>query len=268
MKIGAKTGLIPEKIEMIQKLPEIVDFIEIYFGRNRIPLEDVRRLDTRWIVHGPHISQGVNFSNLTEDGARIFKESIELARDVGAKYVITHSGFAKKNEDKEKSVETMIEKTLEMKDFARENSVELLIENLMPEDFSPMAKGWDTVPHYYSVCTPEETKSMMKKTGLDFVFDFSHAFMASKYHKLDYKKFMEDFVSLGPIMFHICDSKVSEKVELHLPLGQGDYDIDFFASLIGGKDVTLEISSSIGGLPTLEDFTSSISHLRSLGYQV
>lgn len=267
MKIGGKTSLVPEKKEMIQGLTEIVDFIEIYFGRKRMLLEEIKSFDTRWVVHGPHVSQGVNFSKPTNEGTEIFKESIVLARDLGAKYVVTHPGFFKINDDKEKMLEAMTENFLEMKDFAGENSVQLLIENLMTEDFYFVVNGSDKIPDYYFVSTPEEMKIMTKKLNVGFVLDFSHAFMSSRYHNLDYKKFMKDFVSLDPVMFHMNDSKLENKIELHLPLGQGNYDIKFFASLIGDKDVTLEVSST-SGPPVINDFISSIDYLKSIGVKL
>jgi sugar phosphate isomerase/epimerase len=125
-------------------------------------------------------------------------------------------------------------------------------------------------PDYYFVHSPEDVKVATKKLGVDFLLDFSHAAITAKGFGKDYKKFILELSSLNPAMFHICDNKFDSPFDMHLPLGRGDYDIKFFASLVGDNDMTLEVSSGHmdGRLPTLSDFTESIDHLRSLGVRV
>lgn len=262
MKIGAKTSVHPERWEMIKELVRIVDFIEVYYTDERISLAELKKLETRWVVHGPHIAHGVDFTKLTKEGKDVFKKSIVLANDLEAKYVIVHPGSFEEGK-KGNMFGEMIRNILLVKDFASDNGVSLIIENLYYFDTWPVELGISTKPYHWFGHTPEEIKKITKATRTDFLMDFAHAFLTSKSLGIDYKKIMNEFAALKSQMFHICDGTLASDKDEHLPLGKGEYDLPFFASLIGNKDVTLEVAS--GKYPTLEDFVESVNYLNKLG---
>lgn len=267
MKIGAKISLDPERRGEIERIVGIVDFVEVFVKKGNMPASEARELGTRWVVHGPHVSHGVNFSKLTDEGRQKFRDSIVLASELEARYVIVHPGACKRGDDRQTMYEEMIANILEMRDFASQNSVELILENITDEDVYPVHKGMSESPDMYLVSTPGEIRDSTKRLGLDFLMDFSHAAITALHQGRDYKEFVREVAGLKPEMFHICDNKASSPYDMHLPLGRGDYDIAFFASLIGDEDVTLEVTSDhLGGvLPTFDDFKESVDHLVSLG---
>lgn len=267
MRLGAKINLDPRRREEIEKIVGITDFIEVFVREDNMPASEARKLGTRWVVHGPHVSHGVNFSKLTDEGRQKFRDSIVFARELEARYVIVHPGACKRGEDRQAMYEEMIANVFEMKDFASENSVDLILENITDEDAYVVHNGTSDSPDMYLVSTPDEIRDATKRLGVDFLMDFSHAAITGLHLGRNYKEFVSEVADLKPAMFHICDNRFSSPYDLHLTLGRGDYDIAFFASFVGDKDVTLEVTSDhIGGvLPTFDDFKESIDHLEKLG---
>jgi deoxyribonuclease-4 len=255
MKIGAKIGPTEDNWGTLQKLAKSMDFIEAYYTKERTELSRLLSLDTRWVVHGPHSGHGFN----TVDGSnmKFFEDSIVLAYELGAKYVILHPGHYREG-NRKVLFNRMIENMKKLKSLCKKNKVGILIENIIP--FLHMGPDIPIISEKDEGFgfAPEEVKKILKELRCEFVLDFSHAYISSLHLNVDYKEFIGEFMKLRPVMFHICDGNLGKKKDMHLPLGKGNYDLPFFISVID-RDVTLEIKP-----PTLENFAESKKYIERI----
>ncbi len=256
MQIGAKTSLLKERWDLIKELTKIMDFIEVYYTEDRIPLSKLLSLDTRWVVHGPHLLHGVNLAkeDPNESNIEIFKKSIILANELGAEYVVTHAGYFSLRDDMDLVRRTIIDNINSLKRFAKDYKVKLLAENsaynlmLNKSRVDPKTK----LPLFGLFSSPKEIEYILRKIKCDFLLDFAHAYITSLNKNQDYNEFIKSLMEFKPAMFHICDGILNKEIDDHLSLGKGNYDLPFFLSLIKDQDVTLEISPV-----TLENFLDS-----------
>jgi len=251
MKLGAKIDLKPEHSHLVKKLEKLFDFIEVYY--KPIAAEKIKKdllSNTRFVVHAPHHADVVNLARLRKSNIKYIERSVVFASKIKARYVIVHPGYLPVTQKKRKSkyLENCIKNLKELKKFAEEYGIKILVENL------PLK----SVKNSLELCsTPQELKKILKKVKCGFVLDFSHAYHASISHKVDYKKFIREFVKLKPVMFHLYDGRANEEADSHLPLGEGNLDLPFFISFIKDEDVTLEISP-----PTLKNYVNALKYLK------
>jgi sugar phosphate isomerase/epimerase len=264
MRVGAKTSVQPSRLEMIRKLigDGVVDFIEVYVTKDRVPIPVLKDACDSWVVHGPHAGHGVRFHDLTKEGSNAFKESIELASALNAKYVITHIGGAQPDKNIEKAYTRAIENVLTIKDFANQHGVGLLMENLIYNETYVVEIGLEKTPDKNFCALPQDVARVLKDVKCGFIMDFAHAIITSKNVGMDPKKILQELSDLKPVMFHVCDGHYGMEVDEHLNLGRGNYDLPFFFNIIGDRDVTLEISSD--KLPVFDDFKESVEYLKNL----
>ncbi len=262
MKLGAKISLGKDKWDLLNKLTNEMDFIEVYYTEDRIYLTNLLSLDTRWVVHGPHLSHGVNFAkdDPAESNIELFKKGIVLAHELGAEHVITHAGYYNPKDNKDRIGEIVIENILQLKKFAKQHNVKLFLENSMFKLATKLElHNAENIPNLLGFFSaPDEIEYILKKVRCEFLLDFSHAYITSINKGKDYKKFIGQLMEFKPAMFHLCDGKKNDPTDRHLPLGKGNYDLPFFLSLIGDHDVTLEVT------PTLEGFLDSKKYIQKV----
>ncbi len=261
MKIGAKIGLLKERWNLIKKLTEVMDFIEVYYTEVRVATPKLLSLDTRWVIHGPHIGKGVNLAkeNPNENNMKLFEKSIIFANEIGAKHIITHAGYCSLQDDKETVRRTIINNIRLLKNFSKKYNVKLLVENsIFNTSLSKTFAKTNISPPVIGIfSTPEEIEYILKKVKCEFLLDFSHAYISSLNKNEDYKKFILRLMKFKPLMFHVCDGIINNTTDAHLPLGKGNYNLNFFLSLIKNRYVTLEISPLI-----LESFLDSKKYIQ------
>jgi sugar phosphate isomerase/epimerase len=265
MRIGAKTSVQPQRRGMIERLVEdgIADFIEVYVTKDRMPSAELKKICDSWVVHGPHVGHGVRFPDLTESAAETFKDSIRLASDLGARYVITHIGGMHPGSDMESGYSKAVENILMMKDFAKDFGVELLMENLIYKENYVVEIGLEKT-HDWNFCSkPDDVRRLLKDVKCGLLMDFAHAIVTSHNMGADHRDVLKEILDLEPVMFHVCDGRFGVEKDGHMNLGRGDYDIKSFFGMIGDSDVTLEIASD--RIPVFEDFKESVDYLRSIG---
>jgi sugar phosphate isomerase/epimerase len=257
MILGAKIDLKPKHLKFVNQLIHIYDFIEVYFTPDAVvDHNDALATHEKWIVHAPHHQHMVNLATGSETN-KIVEKSIIFAGKLGAEYVIVHPGFLPKTElqNKESYEKNLLVNLKNLRKLCEKSSVQLLLENV------PLIHEKNF--KYIDLCsTPQEMKIFLKESGCGFVLDFPHAYHASVSHKIDYKKFILEFMKLKPKIFHLYDGRASEELDTHLAFGQGNLDIPFFVSLIGDNRVTLEISP-----PTVDAYVDAQKYLKDLNLQ-
>ena len=212
--------------EQIQKVSEICDFVEIIpIKKKHIP--KLKDLQTRWNVHAKHKGVGMNLADKTleKKNLKLMEEAIYTANELNAKVIVTHAGnLVNKNCSQEQSLK-ILEKI---------NDDRIVIENLCFESSLNQ--------------TPTTIKQFTKISKKSICFDFSHAQMVAARSNITWEKFLNDFIKLKPVYFHICDGNMGEAKDMHLNLGKGDFDLKNFKKLIGKKPVALEVDvkSSMG----------------------
>jgi len=254
LRIGAKTNLGKETWKTVKQLPKVTDYIEVYHIKEKIDLKKMLSLKTDWLMHGPHLSHGFNIAD--NHGVKIFQESVILAHQLGAEYVILHPGVYRIGK-RLNVLEKMIENINQMKDFCKGYDIKIIIENLFP------SRSLTGIPaKIYSLFyenfgyLPKEMEIIMKKTNCELLLDFPHVCITALTLGHDQRELTENFMKLKPRMFHISDGFSNKKKDFHLPLGKGNYDLPYFISRIGDHDVTMEIKP-----PTLQNIVESKNYI-------
>ena len=239
LRIGAKTNLWEETWKIVKQLPKITDYIEVYYTKETVELKKLRSLKTDWLMHGPHLSHVFNIAD--NRGIKTFQESVILAHQLGAEYVILHPGVFRIGK-RMVVLDKMIENINQLKDFCGGYDIKIVVENLFP------ARSLSGVPaKIYSLFyenfgfLPKEMGIILKRTNCEFLLDFPHACITALTLGHDQRELIESLMKLKPKMFHISDGISDKSKDLHLPLGKGNYDLPYFISRIGEHDVTMEI---------------------------
>lgn len=237
MRLGAK--ITTDDLSVAEELAEIFDFLEVLYISETSNWN--KKISNALVVHAPHHMHEVDLSK--KDGNIHFvKDAIEFARKIGAKRVIIHGGMKSEDDHTAENMRELIE-------FGE--GLKIITENL------PYKTG--TTTNSYS--TPAQLKKLLEKTGCGFVLDFSHAAHACFSLNLDFDQTIKEFLKLDPVMFHLYDTKIDRDRDLHLPLGQGDFDIPKLIKLIGDKDATLEMRRPV----MVKDFVNSLNYLKKMG---
>ena len=223
MKFGLKlwsinTDLIDQAVHLIDE--KVFDYIELFV----VPDSEIKPflIDVPYIIHIPHEKFGVNLGDPTakEYTLQMTNESIAWAEPLNAKHLILHAGYG--------SMQHATDLLHEISDSR------LLIEN-MPK----VGLGGEAMIGY----SPAQIQKLIKDDSMGLCLDFGHAVKAAVSLKLDYKKYVREFMELKPKFFHISDGRLSGERDEHLGIGAGEYDIIYFMKCIESNSsafVTLE----------------------------
>lgn len=181
---------------------------------------------------GIHTASYVNtaeiFSAIRKGVMDHFKEFIDLARNIGARYLIIHCGVYFRQF--RKRVEECLFQTLkEITTYAEQRGIPLLIENMNRIPQTPAGKPWDLSLEqpeisYLGVTMEElaEVYSRLNSPMLGFSLNIAHAHLLAD----GFLPFLKAFRSkLGNVQISDNNGVTDE----HLPIGEGTAD---FASLI------------------------------------
>lgn len=223
LKFGLKfwstnTDLIDQAIQLIDE--KTFDYIELFVVPDT--KIDPFKIDVPYIIHIPHHKFGVNIgeSRLKKYNLEKIYESIIWADKLDAKYLILHAGHG--------SMESAVDILGEVIDNR------LLIENM------PKVGLNDEKMIGYS---PEQIEELICVNNAGLCLDFGHAVKAAASLRLDYKKYVREFMELEPRVFHVSDGTLSEEKDEHLSIGDGEYDFGFLMDYVeksGSDMVTLE----------------------------
>lgn len=174
----------------------------------------------KWIIHAPTDRFGFNPGDPTKrnDNKKMIAESIEWANKLGAKRIIVHPGFGS------------IEEWMQFITSVHDDRVH--IENMPYTGLEGQRMlGYDVKglePAMHDFCTHMHHPICL---------DISHAIKAAIGLKVDIKKFLGEFERLYPNYFHISDARLSNEMDEHLNIGEGEYDFSIVKLCINPKAV-------------------------------
>ncbi|MFH1420454.1 MAG: TIM barrel protein [Candidatus Aenigmatarchaeota archaeon] len=233
LKVGLKlySGNPRKKIEEAIK---IADFVEVLIEPN-IDFTFLKKYKTVFEIHCAHRLQGFNPADRMKwhKSEKMLDDAVCAANLLDAKKIIVHLGMI---ESKNCSLDNAL-KFFEIYQKKHGTDKRMLLENLCRISKETLIMN-----------LPDESKKMMKRLGYGLCLDFSHAAVTAKLLSLDYKDVISGFAKLGPKYFHVCDGRTSSKIDLHLGLEKGNFDLEFFKRVIKkskSKQVLLEVPHNI-----------------------
>jgi len=97
---------------------------------------------------------------------------------------------------------------------------------------------------------PDEIEDFKRQGGCGFCLDLNHAIKAACAYDIPYPQYLESFIALNPIMFHLSDGMLDGGKDEHFAIGEGKYDMKLLLDLISrsGEEihVTLEVPKQHG----------------------
>lgn len=214
MKVGVKTYTDKEGYEYLKEIVDYCDFVEILPIPGNKFWKKFKDYDVPFTIHSAHQAFGADPGHVKSHKKTdvCINTAIEAADFFDSDVIVVHPGVVGKT--RKSSME------IALKYLKKFNEPRFHIENL---------PSWK---HHIELGTyPEEIEIFMKKIKCGFCFDISHAALSAPMLKVDYKKFVKSFMRLKPKYFHICGGNVM-KHDDHHPLMEGDYDQNFFKSLL------------------------------------
>jgi len=220
MKFGVKTYF---DAEFADYFKDKADFLEVMavVGEDYSFLEDY---PLPIVVHAMHFLFGVNCADksLSEKNMEAIDFAVELADKYGAEKIIVHAG---RLVNKDCSVEQVV-------DFLKKFDDRILIENCGKRN--------------NFVYSPENTSRVLFDTGKRLIFDVNHAIGAARELGEDYIKFIERFLKLKPVHFHIGGQKLGVG-DGHLFFDESNIPVEEILKMLPSDAwVTIETGTDIG----------------------
>lgn len=207
MKFGLKlwstnTNLIEMAVSLVKN--QTFDYIELFVVPNSSI--DPFMIEVPYIIHIPHEKFGVNIGDPAKKvyNLQIINECINWANNLDAKYLILHAG-----DGSMKSASDILSNISDNR---------ILIENM-----TKIGLNEEKMIGYSALQISELTNSR----GMNLCLDFGHAIKAALSMGIDYEEYIAEFLELKPFMFHICDGDLKNKKDMHMNIGEGEYDIEY-----------------------------------------
>lgn len=101
----------------------------------------------------------------------------------------------------------------------------------------------------------------MDATGLGFCLDAAHAVCYANRARRPWLEVFDEFLALGPAMYHLADGDAAAETDAHEHLGRGTFDLPRILGRIpDGSAVTVETKKDS---PTdLNDFVRDVEYVR------
>lgn len=251
MALPFKTGL---KIYStnLSLIPEIrsfggapFDFIELYalpetYERT---VDHWKALDADFIVHAAHSHHGVNLARADFEAINRARlgEACRFADALGAEIVVVHGGNNGTFEEALRQITRFGDRRIVM-----ENKPKVGVRGNPCVGYLP----------------GEFRQAMASGAVAAMALDIGHADCAARSLGLDSIAYLQEFLSLKPILYHLSDRETASEKDVHLNFGKGDLDLEAVLDLIPtGARVTLETprDPSRG----LEDFLEDVRVLEA-----
>ena len=227
------------------------DYVELLVipGANGSFIREWKQLRSPFSLHAPYSALGFNFSlKENEDKNRLMLQEVESYRfALNPAYIDFHSG-----------VDGTVEETIrQIKLFKREFKQ---IFNVTVIENKPKVglNGESCIG-----ASPEEMKRILDETGLEFCLDFGHASCYSAWSQIVYEDVINQFLELGPKIFHLSDGKRESVTDRHDHFGDGNFNLPYILSVIP-VDSRVTIECKKGSKENLDDFKENVSYLRNL----
>lgn len=211
MEIGIK--IFPENFSYAKRIAKHCDFLEVM----AIPGSNFRRLkklDLPFTIHNIHNRWGVNLADPKKSAVnrKGIEASTRAARILGADTIVIHPGF------------------LEHRGCSLQNTIKQvskLDSRFIVENVCATVKGFPHVGASYT-----DLKRITGPTKKSICLDFPHAAEYASSRGIDYIRFIKRLLGLKPCYFHISDTKVETKKDMHLHLKEGNLDISYLENLV------------------------------------
>ena len=202
-----------------------------------------RNLKIPYVIHAPHYSTGLNFSDKKKlkENINLAGQAFKFADALHADKVIFHPG-----------IDGEIEETVVQ--LNKINDDRILIEN------KPYYALIDDL-----VCvgnSPEEMKFILDNTNVGFCLDLAHGIYSANARNEDCFVYLKDFLKLNPEMFHLADGDSNSVYDQHKNIGDGTFDIQQIFNILP-VDFNLTIETKKNFNDSLSDFERDVILLKA-----
>lgn len=252
IKLGLK--LWSTNVECIGRARElyhknIFDYVELFVvpGSQENCLGRWEAAGFPFVLHAPHAYKGLNFSvgELEEKNRAVLEEVEAFRGGLNPEFVIFHPGISGRPEETLRQVKMF-------RDEFRALFNAAVLENKPKLGLNA------------EICvgaSPEEMAILLKETGLGFCLDMGHAIYYAAWRQADYEAVLERFLELKPQIFHLSDGKRASTKDVHLNLGEGDFDLAALVARIPpGACVSLETPRTSPA--NLDEFEHDVVYLQ------
>ncbi len=254
LKLGLKLWTsnvfyIKPALELYQK--RIFDYVELY-----IDPDSAKDCLSKWtgkefpfILHAPHSYSGLNFSQQEGDteNQRMIKEVETFRIALNPKYVIFHPGIQGSDNEAIRQINNIKKEFPALFNLA-------LIENKPKVGL----KG--------EVClgaSPEEIERIIGETGLGFCLDIGHAICYAAWAQIGWEKVVNQFMKLGPKVYHLSDGNINSYTDSHLHYGDGNFELNKIIKLIP-SEIYVSVETDKDPKLNLKDFERDVNYLKNL----
>jgi len=201
-----------------------------YLEFMKVPQTDVQpflKANIPFIIHAFEVD--ITNPACKEKSTEIIQESLTLATQLKAHWIIMHPWRGE------------LEKVANFIDELHDSRI--IIENM------PYI-GHDSLP--LIGVTPTEIQNLCSKSQCGFCLDMNHAVKAACALGIPYQQHIAEFMQLNPTMYHLSDGTIDGGEDVHLAIGDGEYDMEFMMRTIFQHSphacVTLEVPKEHGDL--------------------
>ncbi|MBN1543836.1 TIM barrel protein [Candidatus Woesearchaeota archaeon] len=217
MQIGIK--IYPEDLNYARRIAKYCDFFEV----TAIPRSNFRALKVikrPFTVHAIHSQWGFNAADPEKKDTinRAGVETAARAADIlGADTIVVHPGYLENGSCSIKHAISFIKR---------------LDSRFVVENMPALGPGGRRIGGCFA-----EMRRILKETGKGMCLDFPHAAEYAHYHGMYYIPFIKRLMTLKPRYFHISDTRIQNRKDLHLHLKEGNLRLWYFEKLIpkGGR---------------------------------
>lgn len=211
MEIGIK--IFPKDFKYAERIARYCDFFEV----TAIPGSNFRRLKQLkmpFTVHNIHNRWGFNLADQKKEkfNKKGIVTSLRAAKILKSDIVVVHPGFI---ENKYCTLQNTIKQVSKLDN-------KFIIENV-----PAFTRGFPHIGASYS-----DLKEIISPTKKSICLDFAHAAEFAYFHNMDYIKFIKNLLKFKPTYFHISDTKLQTKKDMHLHLKEGDLNITYLENLV------------------------------------
>ena len=112
--------------------------------------------------------------------------------------------------------------------------------------------------------TAEEIKYIMSESNCGFCLDFSHAICAALSLNKDIETQLNEFFSLNPKVYHMCDGDINKAEDSHMHFGNGNYPLKHFLTDFTDENAYITMETGKGIIQHADIWIKDYNYLKSL----
>ncbi|MCK4264786.1 hypothetical protein KAW80_00335 [Candidatus Babeliales bacterium] len=224
----------------------VYDYIELFSvpGSYEMCIDWWKDLDIPYVIHAPHSGCNMNFAKkeFLDSNLKMAFEALKYADTLKAEIVIFHPGV----EGDIKETAFQINKINDSRMTIENKPYYALHDNLINNGYSP-----------------EDIKFLKESCNIGFCLDIPHAIYSANSQKIDRLSYLEKFIKLNPIIFHIYDGDYFGVYDYHKKFGEGSFSFgEIFKILPLNRPISIETPKK--SKENLEDFKQDAYFLKGL----